>query len=116
MTFQSWNRLVSWNPKVGNVVIIKEDVQERPQWKLGKITNLNISGDGEIRSTRLQVGSWTKVGGPKILVTKPLQKLYFLELNEDNDQRQLTEESSAEAMLDIEDDVNEHSVQLDIDF
>lgn len=109
MTFQRSKQLASRNPKVGDVVIIKHDVRKRSQWQLGKITNLNISEDDQVRSARLQVGSRTRVGGPKIFVTKPLQKLYFLEMNENEDQ-------NIEEEFPSDDDVSQHSIQLDIDF
>ena len=106
MTFQNTKRLASRDPKVGDVVLIKHDVRKRSQWRLGKVTNLNVSGDDEIRSARLRVGSQTQVEGQKIIVTKPLQYLYFLELNEREDKNDKQES--------IPHDVSEHSIQLDV--
>ena len=60
-------------PKLNTIVLVMEPHLKRPNWKLGKITKLNISEDGEIRSANLQVAN-------KQIITRPLYHLYPLKV------------------------------------
>ncbi|XP_065203922.1 uncharacterized protein LOC135834011 [Planococcus citri] len=59
-------------PSVGEPVLIEEDVL-RGKWRLGVVDQLHISSDGNIRSANIKV----KTG----ILTRPIKKLYPLELN-----------------------------------
>lgn len=52
-----------YSPSVGDVVLVKEDIP-RGCWKLGKITHLVTSHDGNIRSAKLVLSSGRTVGRP----------------------------------------------------
>lgn len=64
-------------PKVGNVVLIKDDLP-RSTWKLGRIVKLISSIDKEVRSAKVQVSSGHILG-------RPLNLLYPLEVDNDNE-------------------------------
>lgn len=108
--FQSSNKTVQRDPKVGDVVIINDDLRKRAVWRIGKITELHISSDGKIRSATLKLGSRTDVKAPPVYVRRPLKNLYFLELNE------LEDQNTNEETSDVEDNVSVHSIQLSVDF
>ena len=76
-------------PRVGHVVLIAEKNIKRPSWKLGRILQLNVSEDGEIRSATLRVG--TRMPGLKMtkpeVITRPMHYLYPLELPEEEVER-----------------------------
>ena len=61
-------------PNVGDVVLIKDDVP-RGQWKMGKLTRLRKSQDGNIRSAELQ----TTTGK---MMNRPLNLLFPLEVSQ----------------------------------
>lgn len=52
-----------YSPSVGDVVLVKEDIP-RGCWKLGKITHLVTSHDGNIRSAKLVLSSGRTIGRP----------------------------------------------------
>ena len=58
-------------PRVGSVVLLKEDLP-RGVWKMGKITELISSNDGEVRAARVLLPS-------KKVLNRPLNHLYPLE-------------------------------------
>ena len=59
-------------PKLGEIVLI-HDEGPRAKWRLGKIIGLYPGGDGAVRVVQLK----TRMG----LVTRPIVKLYPLELD-----------------------------------
>jgi hypothetical protein len=61
-------------PRVGEVVLIEEDLQPRSLWKLGRITALIPSADGQIRSVKLILPN-------KHSITRPIKLLYPLEIS-----------------------------------
>ena len=63
-----------FEPNVGDVVIIKEDIP-RSCWKFGKITHLVKSTDGQIRSAKVKLSSGRIVG-------RPLNLLFPIEISE----------------------------------
>ena len=62
------------DPKIGDVVIIKDPIRKRAQWKLARITELVTSSDNEVRAARVRNGTGN-------LTTHPLKDLYLLEIN-----------------------------------
>ena len=57
MNFQRTNRIIHRSPEVGDVVLVKDDIKKKRTWKTAKITKINISEDGKVRSAEIQVGS-----------------------------------------------------------
>lgn len=88
-------------PRIGDVVIVQDNVCKRKQWNLAKIVQLQRSDDNEVRSAVVQLGSRTKVA-------RPIQHLYYLELNEFEDQgQQIPTTDDGTAMNGI------HNIQVD---
>ncbi len=61
-------------PCVGDVVLIKDDIL-RGQWKMGKLSNLTVSQDGQIRSAEIR----TSTGN---VLRRPLNLLFPIETAE----------------------------------
>jgi len=63
-------------PKIGEVVIIKDDNHpNRGFWKLGKIAELNVGIDGLVRSAEVKLGD-------KTVIKRPVNNLFPLEIND----------------------------------
>ena len=62
--------------RTGDVVLIKDNLP-RGTWKLGRVTNLIISFDGEIRAAKVQSSKGKTF-------QRPLNMLFPIEVNEDN--------------------------------
>jgi hypothetical protein len=60
-------------PEVGEIVIIEHELLPRNQWKLGKVTELILSADGEIRTVKLKTES-------RQSLQKPINKIVPLEI------------------------------------
>ena len=60
-------------PKVGDVVIIKNDERNREKWQLGVIVQLLTGKDGIVRGAKLRAG--------KGVLERAVQQLYPLELS-----------------------------------
>lgn len=80
-------------PRVGDVVIIEDDVHKCRQWTLAKIIQLQRSEDNEVRSAVVKVGTGAKIA-------RPIQKLYYLELNEFTDQNEPLPTSNDGTLMD----------------
>ena len=65
---------------VGDVVLMEEDNVKRLQWKMGIVQNLISGKDGQVRGVELRT---TSHGKPHIL-TRPIQKIYPLEVSNAN--------------------------------
>ncbi|VDP17305.1 unnamed protein product, partial [Heligmosomoides polygyrus] len=68
-------------PKPGKVVLLVEEVLPRNSWKMGRITKLRESSDGEIREAEVKMPNGR-------LVRRPLNLLVPLELDEAEEQGQ----------------------------
>ena len=68
-----------YEPNTGDVVLIKEDVP-RGSWRLGKIVELKISNDNQIRSAKVKTPSGRIIG-------RPLKLLYPLEVSKQEDKQ-----------------------------
>ena len=68
--------------KVGHVVLIKDDMP-RGCWRVGKITELIGSGDGNIRSAKILLPT-------RKLINRPLNLLYPIECSEEEEIHQGT--------------------------
>ncbi|XP_053376547.1 uncharacterized protein LOC123535785 [Mercenaria mercenaria] len=74
-------------PSKGEVVLIKDDCP-RGCWKLGKITDLCISSDGNIRSAKVKTSSGRVLG-------RPLSLLYPLEVSSEQTTEPTEKDNSA---------------------
>ena len=64
---------------VGDIIIVQDDKLPRGFWKLGTVTSLMISKDGEVRAASVRTHS---KDGKLISLRRPVQKLYPLEIKE----------------------------------
>lgn len=101
------NKYAARLPRIGDVVIIRDDLRKRAYWKLGKIVQLNVSDDLQVRSAQLKVGSG------KITV-RPLKDLFFLELNEYDDQKDPVPPQQHPAPV-HNDDVEEEIIEIELE-
>ena len=62
----------------GDIVLIKEDDVKRRNWKLGRVERLIQGRDGVIRGAELKTAEDGYIGR----ISRPLQKLYPLEVSE----------------------------------
>lgn len=62
-------------PKLGEVVLIHDNNHHRNYWKLGRISNLRVSADGETRSAEVQLPNGK-------LISRSLKLLYPLEVTD----------------------------------
>ena len=62
-------------PKIGDVVLVSEPNQRRAVWKLARVTQLNESGDQQIRSATVRLANGHTL-------SRPLQDLYSLEVTD----------------------------------
>ena len=60
--------------RVGDVVVIEEDVVPRHRWRLGVVVQLLEGSDGYVR------GAKVKVGKTKNIIRRPVNRLYPTEL------------------------------------
>ena len=121
-------------PQLGVVVVMKDEVRKRKQWKLGQIVALTISSDGEIRSAEVKVGQ-QKIGTKEkrlvdIIVTRPMSHLFPLEVpteedrlenvikNHEEDRSENVSENHPEDSSSQADEVEEIELEIDtgIDF
>ena len=65
----------------GDIVLIKNDMQPRNMWKLGKITRTIKGTDGTTRGAELQ----TMTNGRVMIIERPVQLLYPMEINAQED-------------------------------
>ena len=68
---------VSPSVQNGDVVIIKEDNVARNLWKLGRVEELIMSEDSHVRGAIVRVA---RAGKPSVLLRRPVQCLYPLEV------------------------------------
>ncbi|XKL63773.1 hypothetical protein PGB90_006137 [Kerria lacca] len=64
------------SPQVGTVVLVVEKHLKRAAWQLGRITHLNYSSDGQVRSVDLKIKN-------NQIITRPVSLLCPMELQED---------------------------------
>ena len=79
-------------PSVEDVVMIHEDDKPRGLWRLGRITKLIIGKDGHVR------GAVLRVSGDRTL-QRPIQKLFPLEISEQQAKQQACEMTMSEGQL-----------------
>ena len=65
-------------PKVGAVVLLKEDIKNRAQWKIGRVIGSVSGKDGTIRGLTIKLGNG-------YTVERPLQLICDLEIGEQNE-------------------------------
>ena len=62
---------------MGDVVCVKEDNMKRNMWKLGKVEELIVGKDSVVRGAVVRI---SRSGKPSVLLRRPLQLLYPLEV------------------------------------
>lgn len=82
VTRQKWHK-PRRNLKVDDVVILKEELLPRCQWRLGRIVEASLGEDGLVRKVKVQVGdgSWDKKQGyisKPTIIERPVQKVVVL--------------------------------------
>ena len=70
-------------PENGDIVLIKEENIPRSSWKVGRISNLLPSKDGEIRAAKLLLSN-------SQTITRPINHLYPLEIPKETPQKKET--------------------------
>ena len=63
--------------QVGDVVCVKEDNMKRNMWKLEKVEELIVGKDSVVRGAVVRI---SRSGKPSVLLRRPLQLLYPLEV------------------------------------
>ena len=71
---------VSCPARVGEVVLIKEDVKPRIRWRKGKIEELIVGADGRTRGATLRV--YQERSNKTTLINRPLQRIIPLEVHD----------------------------------
>ena len=70
-------------PKVGKVVLLKEDIKNQALWRLGRVIGTVAGRDGVIRGMKIKLGNG-------YVVERPLQLLCDLEIGGESDEVQTT--------------------------
>ena len=90
------------NFHVGDVVLIMDDNLPRNQWRLGRVTVVNVQDDGFMRSVKLTIGDRTldkrgRRNGPLSEIERPIHKLVLL-IESDSETGEIpTEEPSCDS-------------------
>ena len=79
------------SPKVGHVVLIGDKLK-RGQWRIGRITELNVGNDGNVRSAIIKLPSGNRI-------QRAVKMLYPIEATEasEHTQKQDTRQAQIEA-------------------
>ena len=91
---------VTCSIRKGEPVVVYDEGQPRGLWRLGRVTEVIPSQDGNIRAARVKVMS--KSGRPTIL-KRPIQQLYPLEVRgtlDNDDTRELPEDTEVDGVYD----------------
>ena len=70
-------------PKVGKVVLLKEDIKNQALWRIGRVIGTVAGRDGVIRGLKIKLGNG-------YVVERPLQLVCDLEIGGENDEVQTT--------------------------
>uniref|UniRef100_A0A1I7W404 DUF5641 domain-containing protein n=1 Tax=Loa loa TaxID=7209 RepID=A0A1I7W404_LOALO len=87
-------------PRKGEIVLLNESGIPRGMWKLLRIKDVKIDKDGQVRNVQVE----TPTGK---LLNRPINVLYPLEVNNDEDHLELNNKESPK-VLEIESDTVEH--------
>ena len=90
--------------QIGEIVLVAQKNIKRKHWQLAKIIDLPVSADNQIRSATLELGSHTIPAKRLEIISRPIQDIYPLEIDESTP---TTTEDDA---------VSEISIELDDDF
>ena len=101
-------RGVNYEISVGNIVVVHDENLPRGLWRLGKVEELIVGADGNVRCARVRISSPNR---SPISVKRSLQRLYPLELSSDDgygetdkQQEDQTDLETATTALDVEQD------------
>ena len=84
---------------IGDVVIVHDENLPRGLWRLGKVEELMVGTDGNVRSVALRI---SKKGANPLIIRRPIKRLYPLELSE---QERLDQEHS-DSVVAVPDDTD----------
>ena len=81
---------------IGQIVLIYDEKQPRGLWRLGAVKGLIRGSDGEFRGATVFTHS---EGGRSVVLNRPVQHLYPLEVQSNVDDREINE-NSTESLMD----------------
>ena len=74
---RKYNKENVTTPKIGPIVLLKDDVKNKANWRLARIVNHIYGRDGVIRGFKLELGNG-------YIIERPLQLVCDLELGEES--------------------------------
>ena len=72
------NKLPVRQAKIGDIVLIEEELIPRCRWRMGKVEELICSKDGYVRGCKLRVGTGR---GKVTYLNRPVNKLCYFEVS-----------------------------------
>ena len=73
-------RMDDIKPSINNIVMVFEETRPRNKWMLGRVVELINRHDGKTRGVKIMMGK------TKTIISRPVNKVYPLELVAENDE------------------------------
>ena len=77
---KKYKRTNNIKPSINDIVIVFEEKQPRNKWMLGRVVELINGHDGKTRVNKIMMGK------TKTVISRPVNKVYPLELVEENEE------------------------------
>ena len=77
---KKYKRTNNIKPSINDIVIVFEEKQPRNKWMLGRVVELINGHDGKTRVVKIMMGK------TKTVISRPVNKVYPLELVEENEE------------------------------
>ena len=77
---KKYKRKSDIKPSIKDIVIVFEEKQSRNKWMLGQVVELINGHDGKTREVKIMMGK------TKTVISRPVNKVYLLELVEENEE------------------------------
>ena len=77
---KKYKRTNSIKPSINDIVIVFEEKQPQNKWMLGRVVELINGHDGKTRGFKIMMGE------NKTVISRPVNKVYLLELVEENEE------------------------------
>ena len=77
---KKYKRTNNIKPSINDIVVVFEEKQPRNKWMLGRIVELITGHDGKTRGVKIMMGK------TKTVISRPVNKVYPLELVEENEE------------------------------